>query len=144
MQHSRHWPFWLALAAGIAVACACAALTVTTAPSLVAWVYTTTQLRPGRAEVFASAEEGMRTLITRTYVQPDEVEIVYAGTNSFDGSEPHVWYVIACVWGGRRLMARPSGAGDTPTTSPACSSWTPGTAGCRCLNPFSRGASVTG
>ena len=28
--------------------------------------------------------------------------IIHAGTNSFDGSDPHIWYVIACVWGGHR------------------------------------------
>ena len=78
---------------------------------LSSWVYTTIQLRIARTEgVFASAEDGMRTLVARGYVQPDDVEIVYAGTNSFDGSSPHVWYVIACVWGGHRADGSSVGA----------------------------------
>jgi hypothetical protein len=51
----------------------------------------------------------MRAIVARGYVQPDEIEIVYAGTNSFDGNNPHIWYVIACVWGGRRADSSPVG-----------------------------------
>ncbi len=119
MQHSRHLPLWLALAAAIVFTCAAVAvLAIVAVPSLVSWAYTTTQLRTGRAEVYPSAEEGMRTIIARSYVQPDEVEIVYAGTNSFDGSDPHVWYVIACVWGGRRADGSPVGSSRHPYDQP--------------------------
>jgi hypothetical protein len=52
----------------------------------------------------------MRTLIARSYVAPGTIEIAYAGTNSFDGSEPHVWYVIACIWGGTRADGSPVGS----------------------------------
>jgi hypothetical protein len=70
---------------------------------LSSWVYTASQLRAARAAgVFASAEEGMLALVAKGYVQPDDTQIVYAGTNSFDGSSPHIWYVVACVWGGKR------------------------------------------
>jgi hypothetical protein len=70
---------------------------------LLSWAYPTSKLRSARvAGVFASAEYGMRALVVRGYAQPDEIQIVYAGPNSFDDSSPHVWYVIACVWGGER------------------------------------------
>jgi hypothetical protein len=103
MRQSRHLLLRLALLAGIPLTC----LGITLASS---WVYTTGQLRAARAAgVFSSAEDGMRAMVAQGYVQPDETEIVYAGTNSFDGSNPHVWYVIACVWGGRRADGWPVG-----------------------------------
>ena len=85
-------------------------LVCTGAILLLSWIYTTVQLRVARdAGVFPSAEEGMRALIARTYIEPDRYQIIYAGTNSFDGSNPHVWYVIACVWGGHRPDGSPTG-----------------------------------
>lgn len=73
-------------------------------------VYTTRQLRLASARgVYPSAEAGMHALIERSYRQPDKVQIIYAGTNSFDGSSPHVWYVLACVWGGTRADGSPVG-----------------------------------
>jgi hypothetical protein len=59
--------------------------------------------------VYPSAEAGMWALIERGYRNPELVEIIYAGTNSFDGSDPNVWYVIACVWGGERADGAPVG-----------------------------------
>ncbi len=53
----------------------------------------------------------MRAHIAKGYVQTDDSQIIYAGTNSFDGSDPHVWYVIACVWGGHRLDGSETGHG---------------------------------
>ena len=54
-------------------------------------VYTTSQLRLASARgVYPSAEAGMHALIERSFRQPDKVQIIYAGTNSFDGSSPHV------------------------------------------------------
>jgi hypothetical protein len=100
MMRSRSFLLWLALAVGIPLTCVGIVLLV----SLSSWVYTTSHLRAARAAgVFASAEDGMLALIAKGYViQPDEIQIVQAGTNSFDGSSPHVWYVTACVWGGER------------------------------------------
>jgi len=73
-------------------------------------VYTTSQLRMASARgVYPSAEAGMRALIDRSFREPDKVQIIYAGTNSFDGSSPHVWYVLACVWGGTRADGSPVG-----------------------------------
>ena len=75
------------------------------------WIYTTSQLNAAqKAGVFSSAEEGMRDLIAKGYIEPDDHQIIYAGTNSFDGSSPHVWYVIACVWGGHRSDGSPTGS----------------------------------
>jgi hypothetical protein len=90
----------LALAAGITAFCL----------GLIG-LYTTTALHAARAEgLYASAEEGMRSRIARYYTGFDRYQIIYAGTNSFDGSIPHVWYVIACVWGGRRVDGSPTGS----------------------------------
>jgi hypothetical protein len=75
------------------------------------WIYTTSQLNAAQeAGVFSSAEEGMRDHIAKGYIKPDDYQIIYAGTNSFDGSSPHVWYVIACVWGGYRADGSPTGS----------------------------------
>jgi hypothetical protein len=75
------------------------------------WLYTTSQLRAARETgVFSSAEEGMRGIIAKSYVEFEDYQIIYAGTNSFDGSSPQVWYVIACVWGGHRADGSPTGS----------------------------------
>jgi len=77
---------------------------------LFGWVYATGELRVLRANgVYPSAEEAMQGLIEQHYIEPDQVEIIYAGTNSFDGSDPNVWYVIACIWGGTRANGDPVG-----------------------------------
>jgi hypothetical protein len=76
------------------------------------WVYATAVLRSAEKEgIYDSAEDGMRARIARGYVNPDDSQIIYAGTNSFDGSNPHIWYVIACVWGGHRLDGSVPGTG---------------------------------
>jgi hypothetical protein len=75
------------------------------------WLYTAVALRLAQAGgVYATAEEGMRSRIARGYIEPEKSQIIYAGTNSFDGSSPHVWYVIACVWGGHRADGTPTGS----------------------------------
>lgn len=40
------------------------------------------------------------------YTADRKVKILYAGTNSFDGTKPHVWYVIAEI----RASARADGS----------------------------------
>jgi hypothetical protein len=70
---------------------------------LAAWNYTTLQLASARTQgVFPSAEEGMRGLIDAHYVGVTSVDILTAGPNSFNGSQPHIWYVIAEVRAARR------------------------------------------
>jgi len=62
------------------------------------WVYTSVQLNIARSKgVYPSAEQGMLALVDKAYSADRQIKILYAGTNSFDGSEPHIWYVIAEV-----------------------------------------------
>lgn len=62
------------------------------------WVYTSVQLSIARSKgVYETAEQGMRALVDKSYTSDRQVKILYAGTNSFDGSKPYVWYVIAEV-----------------------------------------------
>jgi hypothetical protein len=62
------------------------------------WIYTSSQLARASAKgVYPSAEEGMLALTDRSYAPDKQVKILYAGTNSFNGSNPFIWYVIAEV-----------------------------------------------
>ena len=72
-----------------------------------AWIYTSVQLASARSKgVYSSPEEGMQAIIDKGYTADHKVKILHAGTNSFDGSRPHVWYVIAEV----RASARADGS----------------------------------
>ena len=103
MKRSHPFLPWLVAAIGIPLICIGMIL-------FWSWTYTTGVLRQVRAQgVYPSAEDGMHALIARSYVQPRDTQIIYAGTNSFDGSDPNVWYVIACVWGGTRADGSPVG-----------------------------------
>jgi hypothetical protein len=65
---------------------------------LFSWIYTTLQLNHASSDgVFDSAELAMQVLIDKGYAPDHDVKILYAGTNSFDGSKPYIWYVIAEV-----------------------------------------------
>lgn len=87
---------WILTAAGIALGFV-----------LFAWVYTYAQLANARAKgVYATPEEGMLAMAEKYYTADRDVKILYAGTNSFDGSKPHIWYVIAEV----RASARVDGS----------------------------------
>ena len=62
------------------------------------WVYTSVQLNNARSKgVYTTAEQGMLDMIDKHYPADRTVKIIYAGTNSFDGRQPHIWYVIAEV-----------------------------------------------
>jgi hypothetical protein len=72
-----------------------------------AWIYTSVQLASARSKgLYSSPEQGMRSIIDKGYSADRKVKILYAGTNSFDGSQPHIWYVIAQV----RASARADGS----------------------------------
>jgi hypothetical protein len=72
-----------------------------------AWIYTSVQLAVARSRgLYSSPEEGMRSIIDKGYTADRQVKILFAGTNSFDGSQPHIWYVIAQV----RASARADGS----------------------------------
>ncbi len=104
MDRNRSLQFWIIRIVGITAICIGVVV-------LMSWLYTLLTLRMARSQgVYASAEEGMLANIAKGYVKPDRTEILYAGTNSFDGSSPHVWYVIACVWGGHRLDGSHTGS----------------------------------
>jgi hypothetical protein len=72
-----------------------------------AWMYTTVQLNSARSKgVYQTPEQGMLALMDKYYSPDRAVKILYAGTNSFDGSQPYIWYVIAEV----RATARADGS----------------------------------
>jgi hypothetical protein len=78
---------------------------------LFTWVYVSAMLQVAQADgVYSSPEEGMLALIDQIYAYPYEVEIAYGGTNSFDGSDTHIRYVIVCVWGDKRKDGSPVGS----------------------------------
>jgi hypothetical protein len=75
------------------------------------WLYTYTTLRIARSQgLYATSEEGMLDMVARNFVQPEKVQIVYAGTNSSEANQPYVHYAVACVWGGTRLDGSPVGS----------------------------------
>ena len=60
------------------------------------WIYTTVQLNIAQANgVYSSPEQGMIARAEQYYTADRQVKILHAGTNSFDGTKPHVWNVIA-------------------------------------------------
>ena len=64
----------------------------------VSWAYTSIQLAVARSKgVFATPEQGMIAMLDKVYPPEHTVKFLYAGTNSTNGSQPHVWYVIAEV-----------------------------------------------
>jgi len=68
-----------------------------------AYGYTVFQLGLGRLEgVYPNAEAGMRSRLEKSYVGIQDIQIDHAGTNSFDGSNPHIWFVTAQVYAERR------------------------------------------
>lgn len=72
-----------------------------------AWIYTAVQLNIARAKgVYSSPEQGMIARAEQYYTADRQVKILHAGTNSFDGTKPHIWYVIAEI----RASARADGS----------------------------------
>ena len=62
------------------------------------WIYTAVQLNIAQAKgVYSSPEQGMIARAEQYYTADRQVKILHAGTNSFDGTKPHVWYVIAKI-----------------------------------------------
>ena len=83
------------------------------------WWYTASQLQiAARHGIFPTAEEGVRQLVSTGYVAIEDIEIVYAGPNSFRGTAPHVWFVITKVRAASRIggsgMAGGTGNCDGP------------------------------
>ena len=73
----------------------------------VSWAYTSIQLSIARSKgVFDTPEQGMTTMVDKAYAPDRTIKFLYAGTNSPNGSQPFVWYVIAEV----RASARADGS----------------------------------
>ena len=76
----------------------------------VTWGYTTARLEIARWEgVYPTAEAAMLAHVGKSWRGIERVEIEYAGPNSHDGSNPHVWFVMAKVWAARRADWQPVG-----------------------------------
>ena len=91
---------------------ALALLFVQLAPCVVAsaWVYTVGTLAAAKREgVYATPAEAMQARVRRSWIGVERVEVVRAGPNAFDGSNPHVWFVTAKVWAARRGDGKPIG-----------------------------------
>ena len=63
------------------------------------FLYTVWQVESAKSRgIYSTPEDGMRASMSG-YSGVERVEIEYAGTNSFDGSNPHVWFVVARTYG---------------------------------------------
>ena len=72
------------------------------------WLHMTTTLALAKMEgIYPSAEEGFRSRLQRSYTGIERIEIEHAGPNSFDGSNPHVWFVAGKVWAAQRSNGEP-------------------------------------
>src|SRR5512147_3107551 len=73
----------------------------------VSWAYTSIQLSIARSKgVYETPEQAMTAIVNKAYAPDHTIKFLYAGPNSTDGSQPHVWYVIAEV----RASARADGS----------------------------------
>ena len=72
------------------------------------WLYTTIVVqRAIEKGVYPSPEAGMIENSYAYYAEIEKMEIMYSGPNSFDGSQPHVWYVIAHIYGAVKKDGQP-------------------------------------
>jgi hypothetical protein len=80
-------------------------------------IFTTVQLNAARVQGwYASPEQGMVARAEQYYSADRQIKILHAGPNSFNGSKPFVWYVIAEVHASARTDGSelgPNGC-DTP------------------------------
>jgi hypothetical protein len=68
------------------------------------WIYTSSQLALARSKgVYASAEQGMQSMVGESYEDITSMNILYAGPDSSDGSFPHIWYGVAKVCASSRM-----------------------------------------
>jgi hypothetical protein len=74
------------------------------------WLYTVIVVKSAIAQgTYPTAETGMIERANAYYENIEKIEIMYAGPNSFDGSQPHVWYVIARIWAESKDCGKPVG-----------------------------------
>lgn len=75
---------------------------------LLSGFYTFVQLNiAGSKGIYETPEMGMQAIMDKFYSPDRQIKFLYAGTNSFDGSRPHVWYVIAEVRASSRSNGLP-------------------------------------
>ena len=107
VKMKRRWLILLFVGMGVL-------LTVSLWVAIWGWGYTTLQLRLAEREgVYSSPRAGMLALIEQNYTDIRKIEITHAGTNSFDGSHPHVGFASAKVWAGARADGSPVGGSRT-------------------------------
>ena len=107
------------------------------------WIYTTAQFNIASSKgVYASPEQGMLAHAEEYYSAGRDVKIVHAGPNFFDGSQPHVWYIIAEVLATSR--ADGSELGTTAAMDQVRFTCKPGKAGYMSLKVPSRPSSGFG
>ena len=81
--------------------------------SVCSWVYSASQLALAKDEgIYSTPEEGMLALAQKSYSTDRRVKILSAGPNSFDGSQPHIWYVIAEVRASSRADGSEMGSNE--------------------------------
>ena len=61
--------------------------------------------------VYDTPQEGVLSRATQQYCGLEKVEIEQAATNSFDGSDPHIWYVIFTVYAQNHVPCDPENPG---------------------------------
>jgi hypothetical protein len=75
-------------------------------------LYTVAALSLARSRgVFETPQQGVMFNASRTYCGLEKVEIEQAATNSFDGSDPHVWYVMYTVYASSHAPCNPERSG---------------------------------
>lgn len=73
--------------------------TATAVITVLLTVYTFSVLGWARQRgVYETPQQGTIARANENYCEVDRVEIQHASTNSFDGSDPHIWYVIYRVY----------------------------------------------
>jgi hypothetical protein len=76
------------------------------------WLHMFLTLAAARREgVYSTPEEAMLARIERGWIDVERVDLEHAGPNDPDGSQPHVWFVVARVWADRRADGKPVGSG---------------------------------
>jgi len=96
----RVWPI-LAFILGAVLLCAAGQV-----------LYTINTLTWARGEgVYDTPQQGVIARANLWYCGVEKVEIEQAATNSFDGSNPHVWYVIWKVYAKNRAPCSPDNPG---------------------------------
>jgi hypothetical protein len=122
--NAKHrWPVgpgvWLLLSGGLILAailvCAAGWQLYTIAAqkyTLAARVYTIAALSGARSRgVFATPQQGVIFNAKREYCGIEKIEIEQAATNSFDGSDPHVWFVLYTVYAKKHAPCAPGHPG---------------------------------